>query len=111
MATVWGGLGAWIVVQKRRVAVEGVALGLLFGPLGVLVEPSISQSDYSLGALTQRRIDWLVPSRRLRTDSGRSPTPPNRIGIVTPSTSSDCIGRSDREFAVFAEGETTAPRS
>jgi hypothetical protein len=32
------GLGAYIAAQKRRPIEEGVILGLLFGPLGVLVE-------------------------------------------------------------------------
>jgi hypothetical protein len=30
--------GAWVAVQKRREPLEGSVLGLLFGPLGVLVE-------------------------------------------------------------------------
>jgi hypothetical protein len=38
LAVVFAGLGAWIADQKGRSGGEGFALGLLFGPLGVLVE-------------------------------------------------------------------------
>jgi hypothetical protein len=33
-----GGFGAYVAVQKNRAGAEGLLLGLLFGPLGVLVE-------------------------------------------------------------------------
>jgi hypothetical protein len=35
---VMGSFGAWVAIQKRREPSEGFVLGLLFGPLGVLVE-------------------------------------------------------------------------
>jgi hypothetical protein len=41
LAIVWcitGGLGAWVATQKYRDVGEGFILGLLFGPLGVIVE-------------------------------------------------------------------------
>ena len=38
IACIFGGLTAWIAAQKSRSALEGFALGFLFGPFGVLVE-------------------------------------------------------------------------
>jgi hypothetical protein len=38
VAVVFGGLGAWVATQKDRGQGEGFILGLLFGPLGVLIE-------------------------------------------------------------------------
>ena len=46
LAVVFGFLGMWIAVQKRREQQEGFILGLLFGPLGVLIEavlPTIAE--------------------------------------------------------------------
>src|SRR4051812_44233882 len=37
LAIIFGGLGAWIAGQKGRAGGEGFALGLIFGPLGVLI--------------------------------------------------------------------------
>jgi hypothetical protein len=54
-----GCLGAWIAVQKRRGAPEGLTLGLLFGPLGVLVELFLPQGEKATGAPKRRNIDDL----------------------------------------------------
>lgn len=54
-----GGLGAWIAIQKRRGAPEGFALGLLFGPLGVLVELFLPQGEKTTSAPKRRNIDDL----------------------------------------------------
>lgn len=35
---IFGGLGAWIAVQKNRPSGEGILLGALFGPLGAIIE-------------------------------------------------------------------------
>jgi hypothetical protein len=37
IACAFGGSGAWIATQKSRDAVEGFLLGLLLGPIGVLI--------------------------------------------------------------------------
>lgn len=37
-AVVFGGLGSWVSYQKGRGEGEGLALGCLFGPFGVLIE-------------------------------------------------------------------------
>jgi hypothetical protein len=43
LAVAFGGLGGWVATQKQRSALEGLVLGLLFGPLGVLVEALLPQ--------------------------------------------------------------------
>jgi hypothetical protein len=35
---VWPALGRWVALEKNRSFREGVILGLLFGPFGVIVE-------------------------------------------------------------------------
>jgi hypothetical protein len=35
---IFGSFGAWVAGQKYRESVEGFLLGVLFGPLGVIVE-------------------------------------------------------------------------
>jgi peptidyl-prolyl cis-trans isomerase A (cyclophilin A) len=45
---VFGALGAWIASEKRRGEGEGLLLGLLFGPFGVLIEallPTLSADE------------------------------------------------------------------
>ena len=32
------GLGGWVAIQRNRAPTEGLILGLLYGPLGVIVE-------------------------------------------------------------------------
>lgn len=43
-----GALGSWVASQKRRSALEGAILGLLFGPLGVLVEALLPQGEHQV---------------------------------------------------------------
>jgi hypothetical protein len=43
LAAVFSGFGGWVATQKRRGVGEGMVLGLLFGPLGVLVEALLPQ--------------------------------------------------------------------
>lgn len=59
IAFVFGGFGAWISAQKRRGAAEGLILGLLFGPLGVLVAALLPQGEAASGAPRRRNIDDL----------------------------------------------------
>jgi hypothetical protein len=64
MAVLCGGLGAWVATQKRRSASEGLVLGLLFGPLGVLVEALLPQGSKQPGgsatvSRVRRNIDEL----------------------------------------------------
>jgi hypothetical protein len=58
-AVAFGDLGTWIGIQKRRGAPEGLALGLVFGPLGVLVELFLPQGEKATGAPKRRNIDDL----------------------------------------------------
>ena len=58
-AVLFGGLGAWIGVQKQRGAAEGFALGLLFGPLGVLVELFLPQGEKVADSQRKWNIDDL----------------------------------------------------
>jgi hypothetical protein len=39
----YAGLGAWIASQKDREPIEGLLLGLLYGPIGALVEALLPQ--------------------------------------------------------------------
>jgi hypothetical protein len=41
----FGGLGAWIAGQKRRSPVEGLILGVVFGPVGAIVEALLPLGD------------------------------------------------------------------
>ena len=45
LAAVFGALGAFVAVQKRRDVAEGLIMGFSFGPLGVLVEALLPQRD------------------------------------------------------------------
>lgn len=48
--TIFAFLGSWIAVAKRRAGPEGFMLGLLFGPLGCLIEallPNVSEAKYA----------------------------------------------------------------
>jgi hypothetical protein len=48
---VMGFLGAFVAAQKRRAVAEGFMMGLLFGPLGVLVEALLpNESDQGTAA-------------------------------------------------------------
>src|SRR4051812_6274143 len=38
LATLFGGLGLWVAVQKNREPFEGFMLGFLFGPVGAIIE-------------------------------------------------------------------------
>ncbi len=42
-AVALGGLGAWVAAQKGRAPGEGLLLGVLFGPLGVIVEGQLPE--------------------------------------------------------------------
>lgn len=59
---VFAGFGAWIAAQKNREQGEGMALGCLFGPFGVLIEallptlPSPERRD-----LAAKRVAILTP--------------------------------------------------
>lgn len=62
LAAVFGGLGAWIATQRRRDSSEGFKLGLVFGPLGVLVEALLPQGSRqaqvgAYGGQAQKNID------------------------------------------------------
>lgn len=38
IAAVFGTLGRWVAMQHGRSGLEGAVLGILFGPLGIIVE-------------------------------------------------------------------------
>lgn len=52
-------LGAFVGVQKRRGAIEGFFLGLIFGPLGVIVEALLPTGEAGVGPKPRRNIDDL----------------------------------------------------
>ncbi len=69
LAVVFGFLGMWIALQKRREQQEGFILGLLFGPLGVLIEavlPTIAEptSPQPQRALTGEELERRREQRR-----------------------------------------------
>lgn len=56
---VFGLFGSWISGQKGREPVEGLSLGVLFGPFGCLIEailPSISQEDLAARAARSQQL-------------------------------------------------------
>lgn len=57
-------LGAWVAAEKERAPGEGAVLGLLFGPLGVLIEALLPN-----GAPAPRKR--FVPHRRRRSEGYR----------------------------------------
>ena len=88
-----GLLGAWVATQRRRSAGEGFLLGVLFGPLGVIVEcllPMPERPRFRPRERTMSQIRWasapLTPreeSRALRwmeDDDG----PPSAPEAATP---------------------------
>jgi|GEM_PF-5121152 len=54
LAVMMAMLGAWIAAQKRRDTSEGVILGLLFGPLGVLIEALLPNGATQSGSISGR---------------------------------------------------------
>ena len=44
-AVICGGIGAYVAAQKRRAAAEGFLLGLILGPLGVVVAALLPTGD------------------------------------------------------------------
>jgi hypothetical protein len=58
-AAACGGLGGCISVQKRRGVPEGLALGLLLGPLGVLLAMFVPQGKGSRDTSRRRSINDL----------------------------------------------------
>jgi hypothetical protein len=62
MAVLMGALSAWVATQKHRDASEGFVLGLVFGPLGVLVESLLPEGsgqvrETARGGKAPRNID------------------------------------------------------
>lgn len=55
---VFSGLGWWIAIQKGRSEAEGAALGLLFGPLGCLVEALLPNREAAEPRVTLRANGW-----------------------------------------------------
>jgi hypothetical protein len=52
VAVIMAGFGGWVASQKNRPFPEGLILGFLFGPLGVLVEalmPNLSKKEGQSG--------------------------------------------------------------
>jgi len=75
VALAFAALGAWIASQKNRDGGEGFILGLLFGPIGVIVEavlPTLSQPAPQplepAPQLTEEEKDRLESERR-RTEA------------------------------------------
>ena len=63
---VMSAFGLWIAIQKRRSPAEGCILGLLFGPLGVLVEALLpSQPGHSGNDATGARARSLDDRGRI----------------------------------------------
>jgi hypothetical protein len=65
LVVVFGALGAWVATQKRRGASDGLAMGLVFGPLDVLVEALLPQGAGGSGGSPA-----VSPSRRNIDDLG-----------------------------------------
>ena len=58
IACIFAGLTAWIAAQKSRSALEGFALGFLFGPFGVLVEVFLPMKAQLPGGSTPGSPGW-----------------------------------------------------
>jgi hypothetical protein len=59
IALIFASLGTWIAIQRNRSAGGGFILGLLFGPLGALVELFLPPGDRTVTTPTRRNIDDL----------------------------------------------------
>jgi hypothetical protein len=62
----FGALGYYIAVQKGRPEAEGLLLGFLFGPLGVLLVALLPSVHSSRGSRSQRgrdRVAWMPDYR------------------------------------------------
>lgn len=65
---VFGCLGGWVASQKGRRPVEGLSLGFLFGPFGVLIEsllPSVARKSHVRPSQRRRsgRWDYAAPPK------------------------------------------------
>lgn len=68
VALAFGGLGSYVAAEKRRAPSEGFVIGLLFGPLGVLVLALLRDGDHAPAPRPSPlrddeppdRIPWLV---------------------------------------------------
>ena len=55
---VMGAFGAWVAMAKNRSPIEGLMLGLLFGPFGVLITALLpNESDQGTTPASTGRID------------------------------------------------------
>jgi hypothetical protein len=75
-------LAAWVADEKNRSPIEGFLLGLLFGPLGVLVE--VGLPTLKVGDLEARR-EFIKQERAGWKRAGRDDEPSGR-GIGRPGT-------------------------
>lgn len=69
------GLGAWVATQRHRGAGEGLVLGLLFGPFGVLVEAL-------LPAGTPAKAGAFVPHKKRRSEGYRFEEEPEPAAFI-----------------------------
>jgi hypothetical protein len=77
------GLGAWVAGEKRRPAAQGVILGFLFGPIGVLILALLPNGERETPSprptVRGRSLDWGMPDdwspeaeeRRMREERAR----------------------------------------
>ncbi|AGA28609.1 hypothetical protein [Singulisphaera acidiphila] len=73
----FGGFGSWVASQKGRQPVEGMMLGAVFGPLGVLIEALLPQ-----GPGRNR------PSKSSRSDFWSQPPEPTWLKEIDPTADS-----------------------
>lgn len=76
-----GALGVWVAAQKGRAPLEGLILGVLFGPLGVIVEgllpvgmPEEEEAGSAPRFAAPARRGWELP--RGATERKKEPPPP-----------------------------------
>ena len=84
VALAFATLGAWIASQKNRDGGEGFILGLLFGPVGVIIEAVLPT------LASPRRRRWQENSRRRNRTGFRS------NGAASGAGGGEAVGRGPR---------------
>jgi MFS family permease len=92
-AIVFGGLGLFVANAKNRPSGEGFCLGLLFGPLGALIEALLPNGK------PPAPPQYFQPVARPSASPPRPIPPPKAEPFITPDAAKEAIDRFDARLA------------
>lgn len=81
--------GAYVATQKAREPLEGLLFGVVFGPIGVLIEANLPRLQPSRVVSTARTTDERLPQRATLDAAQTEPERQPQCGYPTPR--GECI--------------------